>query len=114
LRRFFVLHARMQQLFNAWDRSDSSAYADATFTVMDIAKLRELQNSLDDPPMDDAALRERLERNFTWLESFARAWQAMAIDCDPKLAGYVNAPPELPRVDVSPLSLAPVAPPVPA
>ena len=29
MRRFFVLHARMQQLFNAWDLADQSQYEDA-------------------------------------------------------------------------------------
>ena len=29
MRRFFVLHARMQQLFNAWDLADRSQYEDA-------------------------------------------------------------------------------------
>ena len=83
LRRFFVLHARMQQLFNAWGRIDHGTYRDARANVLDVARLRHLQNSLDDPPMDDAALRERLDRNFAWLESFARSWQAMAAAADP-------------------------------
>ncbi len=63
LRRFFVLHARMQQLFNAWGRIDHGTYRDARANVLDVERLRHLQDSLDDPPMDDAALRERLDRN---------------------------------------------------
>ena len=31
---------------------------------MDVERLRQLQSSLDDPLMDDEALRERLERNY--------------------------------------------------
>ena len=106
LRRFFVLHARMQQLFNAWGRVDHGTYRDARANVLDVTRLRHLQNSLDDPPMDDAALRERLDRNVAWLESFARSWQAMAAAADPGLGRYVPAAGGTDCADIAPLRLA--------
>jgi flavin-dependent dehydrogenase len=107
LRRFFVLHARMQQLFNAWGRVDSGTYGDARANVMDVERLRHLQDSLDDPLMDDAALRERLERNYAWLESLARTWQAMAAVQDPALGRYVPTGDDADFADVAPLCLTP-------
>ena len=91
MRRFFVLHARMQQLFHAWGRADRGTYGDASANVVDVDSLRHLQSSLDDPPMDDEALRERLERNYAWLEAFARTWQAHGGRADPALARFVSA-----------------------
>ncbi len=107
LRRFFVLHARMQRLFNAWARIDAGTYGDARANVMDVERLRHLQNSLDDPLMGDAALRKRLDRNCVWLESLARTWQAMAAEQDPALGRYVPAGDGADRPDVSPLRLTP-------
>jgi hypothetical protein len=74
MRRFYVLHARMQQLFAAWGRADHTAYGHSRANVMDVDRLRQLQGSLDGPMMDDEALRERLDRNYVWLESMAHAW----------------------------------------
>ena len=89
MRRFFVLHARMQQLFNAWDRRGSSQYEDAFTNVVDVDFLRRLQAGLAAPPMDDEALRQKLEDNFALLETFAATWQALAAECDPALARFV-------------------------
>jgi hypothetical protein len=84
---------------------------------MDVDRLRQLQGSLDGPMMDDEALRERLDRNYVWLESMAHAWQQLAAENDPALARFI-APghaspggmlPEAPvteRVDLEPLKLA--------
>ncbi len=90
MRRFFVLHARMQQLLNAWDRADQERYAAAAVNVVDVEALRQLQGSLADPPMDDEALRGRLERNYALLEGFARTWQAMAAERHPALARFLT------------------------
>ena len=78
LRRFFVLHARMQQLFRAWDLADRGAYADAFANVMRVDELRALQAALDGPLLDDDSLRERLTANFAILEQLARSLQDLA------------------------------------
>jgi len=91
MRRFFVLHARMQSLFNAWDRADATPYAGAAVNVMDVAFLRRLQHSLAGPRLEDSDLRARLETNFALLESFARTWQAVAAERYPALARFVSA-----------------------
>ena len=36
MRRFFVLHARMQSFFRAWDHADQRSYADAERNVLDL------------------------------------------------------------------------------
>ena len=87
---------------------------------MDVDRLRQLQSSLDGPLMGDEALRERLERNYVWLESMARAWQRLAAEHDPALGRFIapgrtspaNTLPEGPdseRVDLEPLKLASLA-----
>ena len=68
MRRFFVLHARMQQFLRAWDLADARVYADDFTNVVSVDILRELQASLAGPMMEDDALRARLERNFALLE----------------------------------------------
>ena len=49
MRRFFVLHARMQQFFSAWDRADPGVHAHAAVNVIDVDFLRRLQAGLGDP-----------------------------------------------------------------
>ena len=78
MRRFFVLHARMQSFFRAWDHADQRSYADAQRNVLDLDFLKHLQSSLNDPMMDDDSLRARLEENYALLEAFAQSWQAVA------------------------------------
>jgi hypothetical protein len=81
MRRFFVLHARMQQFFNAWYRADAgSCYQQASPNVVDIELLRQWQAGLGDGRIDDKGLRRRLEDNFATLEAFARAWQTLAAE----------------------------------
>jgi flavin-dependent dehydrogenase len=109
MRRFFVLHARMQQLFNAWDRADQSQYEDAFTNVVSVDFMRRLQASLAAPPMDDEGLRRTLEDNFSLLEAFAATWQAQAGERDPSLARFVATKEAL--LDLSPLVLRPVAAP---
>jgi len=120
MRTFFVLHARMQQLFTAWGRADHAAYGHSRASVMDVDRLRQLQGSLDGPMMDDNALRERLACNYRWLELMARAWQQRAAEHDPGLARFI-APDRASqtdmlhdghvtqRVDLEPLTLTPLA-----
>jgi hypothetical protein len=90
MRRFLVLHARMQRLFNAWDLADATPHAHGATTVMKVGFLRRLQHSLDGPLMSDDDLRARLEANFTLLEAFARTWQAIAAEQHPALARFVS------------------------
>lgn len=94
MRRFFVLHARMQQMLRAWDLADTGAtYPAAAANVVNVEWLRVLQASLDEPLLDDETLRARLSANFTQLERFARGWQAHASERHPSLARFVTAEP---------------------
>jgi len=86
MRRFFVLHARMQQFFRAWDRADSGAYAQAATSVIHVDFLRRLQAELGDAVIGDEPLRQRLAANYALLETFARTWQAIAVEQAPELA----------------------------
>jgi hypothetical protein len=107
MRRFFVLHARMQSFFHAWDRADQSSYADAGTSVLDLDFLRHLMSSLSGPMMDDEALRERLHENFALLEGFAQSWQAIASQDHPELARFVPNRGETPTLDLGPARLTP-------
>ena len=107
MRRFFVLHARMQSFFRAWDQADQRHYADAGCNVLDVGFLRHLQRSLSDPMMDDDALRVRLEENYALLEAFAQSWQAIASDDYPQLARFVPTKSESSLLDLSPVRLTP-------
>jgi flavin-dependent dehydrogenase len=107
MKRFFVLHARMQQLFHAWDLVDQSPCERASANVVDVPFLRRLQASLAAPPMDDDTLRRTLEANFTLLESFAATWQALASERNPSLQRFV-AMTDGPLLDVSALVLQPL------
>jgi flavin-dependent dehydrogenase len=115
MRRFIVLHARMQHLFNAWDRADATPYASAATNVMDVGFLRTLQNSLDGPLMADGDLRERLDTNYRLLEAFARTWQAIAARRHPELARFVAQSTEddsAVTLEMASLCLAPASVPV--
>jgi hypothetical protein len=78
MRRFFVLHARMQQFLKTWSEIDSARYGAGATSVVAPDWLRRLQADLGGPMLDDAALRERLETNFAALERFASTLQALA------------------------------------
>ena len=80
MRRFFVLHARMQVFFRSWSEIDSRQFGPGMTSVVAHARLRELQAELGGPRVDDDALRARLEANFSWLERFAAAWRDAAVD----------------------------------
>jgi hypothetical protein len=107
MRRFFVLHARMQSFFRAWDQADQRSYADAQRNVLDLDFLKHLQSSLKDPMMDDDSLRARLEENYALLEAFAQSWQAVAAEEYPELARFVPIKGEAPTLDLTPARLTP-------
>jgi flavin-dependent dehydrogenase len=114
MRRFFLLHARMQQFLHAWYTADADAgtvYGFESPNVVDVGWLRHLQASLGDPMMDDEPLRLRLSANFALLEAFARTWQAIALDRHPALRRIVDGDAG-PLVDVGCLRLTPAAVPV--
>jgi flavin-dependent dehydrogenase len=109
MRTFFVLHARMQSFFRAWDASDTgSTYAHSSANVIEVEFLRKLQASLGDPPLEDEALRSRLQSNLALLESFARTWQAIASEQYPGVARFVAAagPVGEHKLDISALRLS--------
>jgi flavin-dependent dehydrogenase len=108
MRRFFVLHARMQSFFRAWDLADDRrAYALDAVNIVDVGFLRELQADLATPMMEDEPLRARLEANFALLERFARTWQAAALEQHPTLARAVSeAQDEAGPLDISVLRVS--------
>jgi len=108
MRRFFVLHARMQAFFRAWDLADDrGAYAGDAANIVDVEFLRRLQADLGAPQMNDEELRATLEANFALLEAFARAWQAVALDRHPSLARAVSdAASDENHLDLTPLRLS--------
>jgi flavin-dependent dehydrogenase len=109
MRRFFVLHARMQSFFHAWDKADAgSRYASAAPNVVQLDFLRRLQAELGGPMLDDEALRQRLTANTALLEAFARGWQAVAAERYPWLARFVGpAPDGHPELELAALRLSP-------
>lgn len=107
MRRFFVLHARMQSFFQAWDRADQRSYSDDARNVLDLDFLRKLMSSLNGPLMDDDALRERLENNYALLEAFAQSWQAIASEDYPELARFVPDRRGSSTLDLGPVRLTP-------
>jgi flavin-dependent dehydrogenase len=107
MRRFFVLHSRMQQLLHAWDLADQPPYEDAHANVVGVDFLRQLQADLAGPRLDDGSLREMLETKLALLEAFARTWQALASERNPSLPKFV-ADADEPLLDISPLVLQPV------
>lgn len=104
LRRFFVLHARMQSFLREWDRLDSGArFAGSAHNIVGVEFLSELQQSLGGPLMDDEALRQRLERNQDLLERMARTWQGIAAERYPEVARFVATLPGETPLDLSAL-----------
>ncbi len=106
MRRFFVLHARLQQLFRAWDLADDAQYADEFTNVTFMERLFQLQGALAAPRMADDELRRVLEENLRFLERFAQAWQAQAGATDPSLVRFVP-PATGGLVDISALTYRP-------
>jgi flavin-dependent dehydrogenase len=107
LRRYFLLHARMQQFFKAWDRADAGAqYESAWLNIVGVELMRKWQAALGEPLADDAALRAQLETNFERLQALARTWQAVALERHPNLRRAIEEDGG-PLVDLSPLRLTP-------
>jgi len=112
LRRYFLLHARMQQLFKAWNHADAGAqYESAWLNIVGVDLMRTWQAALAEPLADDEALRARLDTNFEHLQALARTWQAVALERHPNLRRAIEEDGG-PEVDVSPLRLTPAAVPV--
>ena len=97
MRRFVVLHARMQSLLREWDAADEARSDAGAANVVDVDFLRRLQSELSGPRLEDDELRQRLQANFELLEAFARTWQCAAACVDPALARFVS--PEGPLLD---------------
>lgn len=110
LRRFFVLHARMQSLLRAWDAADrGTAYGDGAIDPFGVEFMSVMQRSLGGALLSDDELRERLACNFAWLERFARTWQAAAAGQYSSLGRFVaaaEAPEEPVDINAFRLSLA--------
>jgi flavin-dependent dehydrogenase len=107
MRRFFVLHARMQSLLREWDLADSgSTYSHSAHNVVDVDFLRRLQASLADERMDDDTLRTKLENNLALLERLARTWQGIAAEQYPSLARFVTPAPGEAPLDVGALRMS--------
>jgi flavin-dependent dehydrogenase len=106
LRRFFVLHARMQQLLRAWHLSDVNEYGTGFTNVLSVPELRRIQGELAAEPLEDEALRTKLEVNLRLLEAFARSWQTLAARRDPALVRFLHDAPGEP-FDIGPLVLQP-------
>jgi hypothetical protein len=106
MRRFFVLHARMQQFFRAWDLADAAQYAGGFTNVTFMDRLFHLQSALGGPRQEDEELRRTLAENLAFLERFAAAWQDLAATTDPSLGRFVPRPAGEP-VDISALTFRP-------
>ena len=88
MRRFFVLHARMQQFFRAWDRADAGA---STRTPPPASSTSDFLRRLQAEPRRRrhgrrGAARSGSTANYALLEAFARTWQAIAVEQVPTLA----------------------------
>jgi flavin-dependent dehydrogenase len=80
MRRFFVLHARMQVFSRTWGATPAPIRERGATSVVAHETLRDLQAALGDERLDPSSLRQRLESNFTWLERFAAAWRNAAVE----------------------------------
>jgi flavin-dependent dehydrogenase len=107
MRRFSVLHARMQRFLRAWNLVDDGDYGGEAANVIDVPWLGQLQGSLGDPPMDDEPLRQRLTGNLALLERFAGTWEAIALERHPSLQRVFSDELRPAPVDVMNLALVP-------
>jgi hypothetical protein len=106
MRRFFVLHARMQTFFRSWATADERSFGAGTTSVFAHERLRDLQAELGGPALEDGELRARLDRNLAWLEGFAAGWRNLAADTGARgAAALVPVGPGTAPVDVSPFRL---------
>lgn len=108
MKRYFVLHARMQMLLHEWNEKDMAQYGEGWTNVIALEPLRRLQAELGGPPLDDSCLRQKLEENLRLIERFAQAIQARAAETEPSLARYVAAAaPGTEPFDLAALTIAP-------
>jgi flavin-dependent dehydrogenase len=107
MRRFFVLHARMQVFFRAWSESSAPVCAPGSTSVVAHDNLRGLQAALGDDRLDADDLRARLESNFAWLERFAAAWRNAAVESAGQEIGRLVPVGEVAPVDLGPLRIVP-------
>jgi hypothetical protein len=110
MRRFFVLHARMQQFLNAWNGVDARNYGAGFTSVVTPEWLRRLQSELGGMRLEDDALRAKLDANFRLLEQFGRALQAIAREDHPdrqELRRFVQWESGPDEIDIEPLRVAP-------
>jgi len=117
MKRFFILHARMQAFLRTWDQRDKARYARGFTNVVAVDDLRRLQAALGGPIMTDDVLRATLQSNFDLLERFAQSLQRLASEVDPALGRFVApAAPDDNRFDISAITLEriPLEGPVPA
>ncbi|MFN8058737.1 MAG: NAD(P)/FAD-dependent oxidoreductase [Vicinamibacterales bacterium] len=77
MRRFFIVHARMQTFLRRWDQRTHPEYRHAFLNLLDIDFMAPLQAALLVHD-DDEALRARLDRNVTDLERRALDFFALA------------------------------------
>ena len=103
MKRFFVLHARMQVFFRVWDERDTSHYAPGWADVIRVPELRALQAALAAPKMDDVTLRTTLEANVALLERLAKAFQTTAAADYPELARLVPVAEDQDALDIEDL-----------
>ena len=109
MRRFFVLHARMQQFFRAWDLADAAHVRRRLHQRRrSWSRLFRLQSALGGPRQDDDELRRTLAENLALLERFAaRLAGPRRPTTDPALGRFVPRPAGEP-VDISALTFRPV------
>jgi flavin-dependent dehydrogenase len=103
MRRFVVLHTRMQVFFRTWAESTPSTAEGGWTSIVGHDELRNLQAALGDERLDCGALRARLEANLTWLEGFAAGWQQAAVESVGAEIGRL-----VPVGDVTPINLGPL------
>lgn len=111
MRRFFVLHGRMQSMFNEWDRTTPAQPRSGAANVTDVDFLRRFQEDLSGPSLEDGPLRARLAENFELLERCAKTWQSIAAGGRQEFGRFVaphSGPHEL--LDLGALRFAPLAP----
>jgi flavin-dependent dehydrogenase len=77
MRRFFVLHTRMQQFLREWSSTHDDALGPGFMNLIDVDFLGRLQASLD-VPHDCEQLREQLHVNLGLLERFAMVLRELA------------------------------------
>jgi flavin-dependent dehydrogenase len=107
MKRFFLLHARMQMLLRRWDELTIDAqFGEGHTNIIYLEPLRKLQADLGAAPMDDDELRVKLEENYALIERFAKSVQALAAETDPALGRFIDPlQPGEPRFDISAITL---------